>query len=387
MNYKNNIDILNVVTFNNKKEKIPLDYKKSMFLKFKSKISEGKILKNLKKLIGVIAVVALSVSAMGCKMIEKTPEAIQKTVVATVGDENITKGDFDKEITKDDAQIKQQLGNDYATNDKVKDQLTTIKKQILDSMVSQKILLQEATKLDLKPSDDELNTKVDDTITQYKAQYTEEGQWESVLEQNGFTEDQLREMIKDQLITQAVQQDIVKDVTVTDDDVQQQYDTDKDAKYTVGAGANAAHILIAEKASDGTVDFDASLTKANAIKAKLDAGADFATVAKENSADTGSKDKGGDLGFISYNSTQYVAEFIAGFKDLKDGEISSPVKSQYGYHIIKATGKKDAQVTPLDQVKDQIKQTLLQQKQQTAYNSKITDWKTELKVKTYEDRL
>ncbi len=341
-------------------------------------------MKRLKKFIAIIAIATISATAMGCKMIEKTPEAIQKTVLATVGNETITKGDLDKEIG---AQLKQQFGDDYETNSKVADQVKQAKQQGLSNLVTEKILLQEADKLGLKPSDDELNSKVDDTINQYKAQYSEEGQWESVLEQNGLTEDQLRDLIKNSNIEQAVQQDIVKDVTVTDDDAQAEYDKNKDSQYSTGAGANAAHILIAEKASDGSIDYDASLAKANDIKAQLDAGADFATLAKEDSADTGSKDNGGSLGFVPYNSTQLVAEFMDGFKNLKEGEISSPVKSQFGYHIIKATGLKDAQVTPFDQVKDQIKSTLLQQKQGDAFNSKIAEWKTDLKVKTYEDKL
>jgi len=344
-------------------------------------------LKKIKKILATVAILTIAVSAMGCKMIEKTPEAIQKTVLATVGNEKITKGDFDKEMSKYDAQLKQQYGDDYATNDKVKDQITKVKKQQLDSMVTEKILLQKATELNLKPSDDDINKQIDDQINQYKTQYPAEGQWESVLQQNGITEDELKESLKKQIITTAVQQDMLKDITVTDDDVQTYYDENKDAKYSVGAGATVAHILIAEKASDGSVDYDASLTKANSLKAQIDGGADFATLAKANSTDPGSKDKGGSLGFVAYNSTQLVPEFVAGFKDLKEGEVSQPVKSQYGYHIIKATGLKSAEVTPLDKVKDEIKSTLLQQKQGDAFNSKVAEWKTDLKVKTNEDQL
>ena len=341
-------------------------------------------MKKLKKLIATVAILTIAASAMGCKMIEKTPEAIQKTVVATVGNEKITKGDFDKEIG---SQIKQQFGEDYASNDKVKEQVAQAKKQGLDSLVTQNILLQKATELNLKPSDDEINTKIDETMNQYKTQYPEEGQFESLLEQNGFTQDEFKEFLKKQIIISAVQEDMVKDIAVTDEDVQTYYDENKETQYTVGAGATVSHILVAEKASDGSVDFDASLTKANELKAKLDAGADFATLAKENSVDPGSKDQGGSLGFQTYNSTQLVPEFVDGYKNLKENEVSAPVKSQYGYHIIKATGLKEAQVTSLDQVKDQIKSTLLQQKQSEAFNSKIEEWKTELKVKTYEDRL
>ncbi len=332
-------------------------------------------MKKLKKLIATIAILTLAVSAMGCKMIEKTPDAIQKTVLATVGDEKITKGDLDKEMNKYAAQLKQQYGDDYATNDKVKDQVTKIKQQQLDSMVSEKILLKKATELNLKPSDDEINSKIDETMNQYKTQYPEEGQFDSVLQQNGLTEDELKESLKKQIIISPVQEDMVKDITVTDDDVQTYYDENKDTKYAVGAGATVAHILVADEET------------AKNLKAKLDAGADFATLAKENSTDTGTKDKGGSLGFVAYNSTQLVPEFIEGFKNLKEGEISQPVKSQYGYHLIKATGLKEAEVTPLDQAKDEIKSSLLQQKQQDAFKAKVEEWKTELKVKTYADKI
>jgi len=339
---------------------------------FKSRISEGKILKKIKKIIAAVAILTIAASAMGCKMIEKTPEAIQKTVLATVGNEKITKGDLEKQI---DAQLKQQFGDDYATNTKVKDQVKQAKQQGLNSLITQSILLQKATELNLKPSDDEINSKVDETMNGYKTQYPEEGQFEDALKQAGLTEDGLRDSLKKQVIMSAVQEYMLKDVTVTDEDIQTYYDANKDKQFSVGAGANVAHILV-----------DSEDT-AKSLKAKLDGGADFATLAKENSKDTGTATKGGSLGFVPYNSTQYVAEFVEGFKNLKEGEVSQPVKSQYGYHLIKATGLKGAEVTPLDQVKDQIKSSLLQQKQGEAFNSKVEEWKTALKVKTYDDKL
>ena len=329
-------------------------------------------MKRIKKIIAAVAILTIAVSVMGCKMIEKTPEAIQKTVLATVGNEKITKGDLDKQIA---AQLKQQFGDDYATNTKVQQQVKQAKQQGLNNLVTQSILLQKATELNLKPSDDEINSKVDEQITQIKSQYTQEGQFEDALKQANLTEDQLKDEFKKQVIMSAVQEDIVKDITVTDEDIQTYYDENKDKQFSVGAGANVSHILVDDEET------------AKGLKAKIDAGADFATLAKENSKDTGTATKGGSLGFIPYNSTQYVAEFVEGFKNLKEGEVSAPVKSQYGYHIIKATGLKAATVTPLDQVKDQIKSTLTQQKQSQTFNAKIEEWKTALKVKTYDDQL
>ena len=72
------------------------------------------------------------------------------------------------------------------------------------------------------------------------------------------------------------------------------------------------------------------------IKRKSCNGEDFAKLAKENSEDTGTKENGGSLGTVTYDSKEYVTEFIEAVKTLGEGEISELVKSTYGYHIIKA---------------------------------------------------
>jgi len=300
---------------------------------------------------------------------------IQKIVLATVGTEEITKDALDKEMNKYNAKLKQQYGDDYATNDTIKNQLLKLKKQELNSIVAEKILLKKATELNLKPADDEINNKINDAINQYKANYPQDGQFENLLKQNSLTLDQLKESIKTQVIVGAVEKDILKDLTVTDDEVQAYYSQNKDTTYTISAGATVSHILVANEET------------AKSLRAKLDAGADFATLAKENSIDPGTKNNGGNLGFIPYDSTELVPEFMNGFKNLKENEISAPVKSAYGYHLIKVTGLKDSEVLAFDKVKEQIKASLLQHKQSDAFNSKISQWKIDLNVKTYEDKL
>jgi foldase protein PrsA len=300
---------------------------------------------------------------------------IQEIVIATVGDEKITKDDLNKEMNRYDAQLKKQYGNDYATNNNIKDQITKIKQQQLDKLVTEKILLKKATELNIKPSDDVINKQINDTISQYKTQYSGEGQFESILQQSGTTENELRDLIKKSIITKVVEENMLKDISVKDEEVETYYNENKDTIFTIGAGANVAHILVADEET------------AKSLKAKLDAGADFSTLAKENSLDPGTKANGGNLGFVQYNSTDLVPEFVNGFKNLKEGEVSTPVKSQYGYHLIKATGLKSAELISFDKVKDKIKAALLEEKQGNTFNSKITEWKVTLNVKVYEDKL
>ena len=348
-------------------------------------------MKRLRKFIAAVAIITISVSVMGCKMIEKTPEAIAKTVYATVGDTKITKADFDKDFDSylrsyygmSVDQLKQQYGDDYENNSQIKDQIKQIKQACLQSSINTQIML---TQNEIQVSDDEIDKEVEENISKLKEQYPEDGKFEEVLSQYGFTEDSFKETQKKELKAQKVYDQITGDIEVTDDDVQAYYDENKDTQYTQSAGANAAHILLAEKDSDGNIDFDASLKKAEEVKAKLDSGEDFATLASQYGTD-GTKDKGGDLGYVAYNQQNYDQDFLDGFKALSEGQISDPVKSQFGYHIIKATGLKDSQVTPFDQVKDQIKAQLLQEKKNQAYQDKLKEWKETLKVKTYEDRM
>jgi peptidyl-prolyl cis-trans isomerase D len=106
---------------------------------------------------------------------------------------------------------------------------------------------------------------------------------------------------------------------------------------------------------------DAARAKAQDVEKQLRAGGNFADLAKKYSDDPGSKDKGGEIGWVTPQSA-YVPEFIKGSLALNPGEISAPVQSSFGFHIIQAEEKKAAGVKPFSEVKDQIAQQLAQDK-------------------------
>jgi Parvulin-like peptidyl-prolyl isomerase len=299
---------------------------------------------------------------------------IQNAILATVGSENIMEDDLNKVMKSYDYKLKQQYGADYTSNENIKAAIKKLKKQELDKLIAEKILLMKAAELNLKLTDNDINKQIDEEANKFKAKYSGLGQYENILKQNGMTETQFKELIKNLVIVKAAKEDIVKNVTITDDEVKTYYDKNKEAIFTKGAGAEVAHILVADEG------------KAKELKAKLDAGADFATLAKENSLDTGTKNNGGSLGFVQYDTKELVSEFVEGFKNLKEGQVSEPVKSLYGYHLIKVTGIKSGGVVPFDEVKDQLKNFLLEQKKESIYNEKIQEWKTTIGVKIYEDK-
>lgn len=105
--------------------------------------------------------------------------------------------------------------------------------------------------------------------------------------------------------------------------------------------------------------------EAKALKEKIDKGADFAQLAKENSKDPGSKDDGGNLGYFGHG--QMVPQFEEVVFKLKKGEVSDPVKTQFGWHLVKLEDRRVKQPPAFDIVKDRIIQSMLLKKaQQTA---------------------
>jgi parvulin-like peptidyl-prolyl isomerase len=192
-------------------------------------------------------------------------------------------------------------------------------------------------------------------------------EYEKALEQQGFTPEQYREKaLEVSALSKKIFDEVTKGVKVTDAEVLQYY-TENQSQYGTPESRDVRHILIAEKDGD-EVDFAASKAKADDIYAQLQGGADFAALAKANSADPGSKDSGGEL---TVSRGQTVPEFDKISFELGKGELSKPVKTQYGYHVIEAVSDvRKAKITPLAKVRASIKATLLQQKR----NEEMQAW-------------
>jgi parvulin-like peptidyl-prolyl isomerase len=149
-------------------------------------------------------------------------------------------------------------------------------------------------------------------------------------------------------------------VKVTDADVKKYYDDHK-TQYGVPEQRDIAHILVKKKAL------------ADQLYQQIQGGANFAALAKKYSQDPGSKNQGGKL---TISKGQTVAPFDQTAFLMRTGQVSHPVKTEFGYHIIKALGPiKAARTTPYSQVKESIRQQL----QQTKKNEAMTKWVNDVK--------
>lgn len=337
-------------------------------------------MRKIKNIVVAAAITTMVFSITGCKMIEKTPEAIQKTVLAKVGDEKITMADVNSELQAHIDYLIETYGEDYENNidDSLKEQLKTVRTQVLEQLVDDKVLITKGTELGYMPSDDELATAIEEEKAKFVEAYGGEDGLKEALEYYGMSDEKFNSFVENMVKTEKVKEAMIKDITVSDEEVEQYYNDNID-EYTVKAGANAKHILFEteEEAQDAKNKIDSGETTFEDLYSQY-----------TSNASSGTKPLSEDLGYVENDQEGYDTDFLAGFKTLKEGEVSAPVKSSFGYHIIKVEGvQTEEKVTSLDDVKDTIKSTLLSEKQEETYNSTLEEWKKELNVKLYEDRL
>ncbi len=315
-------------------------------------------------------------------MVAKTDEAIRKSPVAKVDGEKITKAQLDERMGPVKANYVSQYGAEWESNSQAKAAYDEQKKQTRDDMVKEVLILQHAKSAKAIPTDkainDEFKTKYDANVKQLG----DETKLVAYLKQYGYTKDSYTTYLKHQIkVSQSIDL-LMKDVKVDDAEVQKEYDTNKNIKYTTDPNyTHIMHILVATEA------------EANAVIARLNKGEDFATVAKEVSTDTGSKESGGDLGNYyldeSRNPSPLDADFLKGANAVAVGKISPPVKTTYGYHVIKVTERTSFQPKSFADAKADIKTSLLSDKKTKLLTADLAKWKKSLgkKIKTYDKNL
>ena len=214
----------------------------------------------------------------------------------------------------------------------------------------------------LYKNNEEIEKKATNQIESLKSQYGDS--WEETLEGAGYSSEK---KLKEEFILNYQREQAVKDYikdSIKEDEIKKYYDEN------TSGDISAKHILIKVDTSteDGLTD-DEAKEKAEKLIKKLNKGADFSKLAKENSDDTGSKENGGDLGY--FNKGDMVKEFEDAAYALKVNEYTKePVKTTYGYHIILKTGeKKKAKYKDL---KNTIKEKLITQKQEEDPTISIT---------------
>jgi parvulin-like peptidyl-prolyl isomerase len=317
----------------------------------------------------LLLVVALAV-AWGCEPAE--PEANVESgakKVATFEGGEVTQGELDEF-----AQL-----SGFGELSEGSPQYEAAVQQIMPQLVGIEITKAYAQEKDITVSDAEVDRELAKIKEQVGQQARSSGQdlsdqeaYEQALEQNGITEAQLREDIRENLPIQEVQERVAGDAQPSEEEVQKFYDENKAAQFTSPAQRCLRHILFNKDQKE----------KAEDVKEQLQDGGDFAKLAKENSQDPGSAEQGGDLGCLGKGET--VPEFEKAAFGAEPGEVVGPVKTEFGYHLIEVTDVRPEETRSLEEVEPQITDQLVAAKRDEEFQAWIEEQKKERDVKYLE---
>jgi foldase protein PrsA len=292
----------------------------------------------MSKLIRAAAIVAtavLGVTITGC-----ASSGSGGGDVAQVNDTKISRADFDKKLEASPAG-----------------------KQVLTQLVQQSLVDQYGASQKIDVSQAEIDKKEADIKSKYPP-----GQFDAILKQQGLTEADVQNILRQQVI---IEKAVAPNVHVSEADVKAYFDKNH-ALLDKPAQVRARHILVADKPT------------ADMIEAKLKSGGDFAALAKQYSTDTSTKDKGGELGF--FGKGQMVPAFQDAAFSLPVGQISQPVKSPFGWHIIQVEEKKPALKATYASAHDQIKTQLTQQQQAQQVPIFLQQLRAKANIQIFDDR-
>lgn len=279
--------------------------------------------------------------------------------IATVNGEGITQVDFDKYFNLIKSNYEQQRGSalDETTD---KELIDNIKNSIFDDLIMQKLIRQEAKKQAVAVSQEE----VDEILLPFKEskEGEEAGGFQKFLDSMQASEADIRNQIEISILYDKLLEKVITDVSVSDEEAQTYYQENQ-AMFKDPGGIQIYHILVdsEELAKD--------------IISRLKQGEDFAQLASRYSTDPGSKDEGGDVGLVN-ESTSFVPEFKQAALALKPGQLHpTPVKSEYGYHIIKAGDKIAASQVSFEEVKEDLKRQMEMDEKSAAFEAYMQNLK------------
>lgn len=312
-----------------------------------------------KKLLVLVLIFTLIVPIIGqrvsAQLVEPELPDPGSEVAAVVNDVEITVEEVDEY-----ADIDHMLRELYQTNQEFAQLLMSTEYGLsvlneyrrgqLDELITRELLLGEAEKKEIELSEEEKQEIFEEQLMQMEREYgVTEQQILEDLQQMGINSlEEYKEMFFDAneeiFILGKLKDEVVEDIDIKEEELRDYYEDHK-VDYEQEEQVKASHILVEDE------------EKAQDIMDKIDEGEDFQELALEYSTDPGSAERGGDLGF--FGRGRMVPEFEEVAFDLEVGEISEPVESQFGYHIIKVTDEKEAQLTPFEEVRDEIERDIL----------------------------
>jgi peptidyl-prolyl cis-trans isomerase SurA len=296
-----------------------------------------------------------------------SPSKASADVVARVNGKDITSTQLEK-------QFQSRLNGAEQTPSP--EEAQDLKLQVLNQMINDQILLEQASAAGLSATDGEVDVK----FNEFKSQYTEE-KFKDLLNEQKMSLDEIRsELRKSITIDKLVNKEITSKISVTDAEIKNFYDKNKDS-FNLPESYHIAHILVTpvpdpelrNAKGDDAKSADEARQKAARLLKEIQGGADFATTAKNYSEDPSSGPNGGDLNFQPLQAIENIDPRLAqAVQKMRTGEtFPQVIETRFGFHIVKllekdAGGQKDLSDP---RVQAQVRQVIFNRKDQTLKNA------------------
>ncbi len=305
----------------------------------------------------------------GCAMVEVNTEKINARVIATIGDTEITYGEYKEQLDYTIALYEAYLfGAGYFSQPENAEQLEQTRNDLVDSLIEFEALYQTAMSQGIEVTEEDIDEEIEEII-----ETQGDDSFEAQLESSNLTLEEYREVLKPDLYVRALEEEVMKDFSITEAEAEAYYEENK-TQYLDGEDlATASHILV-ESEDDAEMVLDLA-KKGNT---------DFATLATTFSKDS-SASEGGSLG--EFNRTTMVAEFTAAVFDQGHGVGLVPeyIETEFGYHIIYIEAIEFAEQKTYDEVKEEVMEDATEVAYDAEWAAKSEEFVAAIEVVKYEN--
>jgi peptidyl-prolyl cis-trans isomerase C len=300
--------------------------------------------------VGTGALVAVVAAAAAVWWARRTP-----AVAATVNGEPIYTAEVDRYVRE----IGARFGVDFSKGDAAR-QRQQVARSVLDQLIERTLILQEARRTGRLASD----AAVEDRLRQIAQAFPSPEEFDRALRQQGVSRAELRDRVRFELTVRRILDDL-RVPAPTDQEARAYFQAHREA-FDEPERVRVRHVLLRTEA------------EARVALARLRAGESFAQVAKELSQDPGTRDRGGEVGLVAPGQT--VPEFEQVAFRLKPGELSEPVRTSFGYHIVQVTEKLPAKKATWEGVRQQVLELLRENKRREAFEAWVKELRGRAKI-------
>jgi parvulin-like peptidyl-prolyl isomerase len=298
--------------------------------------------------------------------------ATVERIVAVVNDDIILQSELEEKYKPARDELWRQMERASATQRQAQAQI--LKRRVLDALIDERLLVQQAQQLKLGVTSEEIDRAVEEIRKQNGVDLDE---LMKALKSQGMSMAQYRQDLRRQILRLKVINAAVRSrISVSDDEVKAYYEQNV-RKLGVQRSVRASHIflIIPEHATAQEVERKRRLCAELVRRAR--AGEDFGKLAKQYSDDAATKDEGGDLGYFTRGSLPPAVEEVV--FNMEIGEVRGPIRATRGFHVFKVLDRKDEGIKPLAQIKEGLRQQLYQQEMEKATKA----WLTEIRKKAH----